>query len=131
MMVYFVSGDLTNLKKEDVRSMEGEQDKDHDSCIDVSDSIFQESQQAPLDLNSVRRAYSELFSLPNDIPYESALVNALTTLANYIQMELQIRGPLANFDDVINVLLIVFEIPALGNNHPLSIEVKVDNFVNN
>lgn len=98
--------------------MEGEQDKDQDSCADISEHEV----QPLLDLGAVRRAYGELFQLPNDIPYESALVNALTTLANYIQIQLQSRGPQANYEDVINVLLIVFEIPALGESNYTNIK---------
>ncbi|XP_044263019.1 ubiquitin-protein ligase E3A [Tribolium madens] len=101
--------DETGLKKEDVRSLEGEKDKDEDSSADTSDGSI-----LPVDLPSVRRAYSALFKLKTSI-FEHSLVNALVTLAGNLQMELPTRKECGNQDDVVNVLLIVFEIPALGS----------------
>jgi hypothetical protein len=97
------------LKKEEVRSLEGEKDKDEDSSAETSDSAI-----LPVDLPSVRRAYSALFKLKTSI-FEHSLVNALVTLAGNLQMELPTRKERGNQDDVVNVLLIVFEIPALGS----------------
>jgi hypothetical protein len=92
-----------------VRSLEGEKDKDEDSSAETSDSAI-----LPVDLPSVRRAYSALFKLKTSI-FEHSLVNALVTLAGNLQMELPTRKERGNQDDVVNVLLIVFEIPALGS----------------
>lgn len=66
-----------------------------------------------MDIPSVRRAYTALFKLKTSI-FENALVNALVTLAGNLQMELPTRKDQDNHDDIVNVLLIVFEIPALG-----------------
>jgi len=66
-----------------------------------------------VDIPSVRRAYAALFKLKTSI-FENALVNALVTLAGNLQMELPTRKDQDNHDDIVNVLLIVFEIPALG-----------------
>lgn len=111
-MIIFVLGDLTKLKKEDVRTMQGEVDKDED-CMASENSKSGQDVRLPLDILSLRRAYKELFMLPSDI-YESALVNALTTLAGYIQIELQRRGATADYQDIIDAIVIVFEIQALG-----------------
>lgn len=106
-----LKGDLSSLKKEDMRSLEGEQDKDEDSCMGATSST--NTKRLPVDLSSVRRAYMALFKLPSSI-FESALVNALVTLAGYLQMDLQTITDSSAIDDIVRVLLIVFEIPALG-----------------
>lgn len=108
-----IKGDLKGLKKEDVRSLEDEKDKDEDACMgspsgDIGKPKF------PVDLPAVRRAYSALFKIPTSV-FENALVNALVTLAGNLQMDLQLRSQSDKIiDKVINALLIVFEIPTLG-----------------
>lgn len=95
-----------------MRSLEGEQDKDEDSCIAASSSS--KRKRVPVDLTAVRRAYNALFKLPSTI-FESALVNALVTLAGYLQISLQtMTDDSDTLDDIVHVLLIIFEIPALG-----------------
>ncbi|XP_018332233.1 ubiquitin-protein ligase E3A [Agrilus planipennis] len=108
------AGDLSGLKKEVVRSLEGEKDKDEDSCMVSPSSDRGTKSNLPVDLPSVRRAYTALFKLPTSI-FENALVNALVTLAGNLQMELTARMNQYSDDDIINTLLIVFEIPALGS----------------
>ncbi|XP_060524478.1 ubiquitin-protein ligase E3A isoform X2 [Cylas formicarius] len=97
------------LKKEEVRYLEGEKDKDEDSSADSS-----KNKLLPVDLSSLRRAYAALFKLKATI-FENALVNALVTLAGNLQMELPMRREKDSYDDILNVLLIVFEIPSLGS----------------
>lgn len=91
-----------------MRSLEGEKDKDEDSCAETSKHVV-----LPVDLPAVRRAFTALFKLKTSI-FENALINALVTLAGNLQMELPTRKERENQDDIVNVLLIVFEIPALG-----------------
>lgn len=99
---------IAGLRKEEVRTLEGEKDKDEDSSSSSSIAI------RPVDLPAVRRAFGALFKLKTSI-FENALVNALVTLAGNLQMELPTRKDCGNQDDVVNVLLIVFEIPTLGS----------------
>lgn len=96
-----------------MRSLEGEKDKDEDSCQDAHPNCSKKN--LPVDLPSVRRAYSALFQLQNTI-FESALVNALVTLAGSLQVELQRKLDNFSTDDIINVLTIIFEIPVLGSS---------------
>lgn len=91
-----------------MRSLEGEKDKDEDSCAESSKYAI-----LPVDLPAVRRAFAALFKLKTSI-FENALINALVTLAGNLQMELPTRKERESQDDIVNVLLIVFEIPALG-----------------
>ncbi|XP_050296568.1 ubiquitin-protein ligase E3A isoform X2 [Anthonomus grandis grandis] len=100
---------LQCLNKEQLRHLEGEKDKDEDSCAETSKTSIR-----PVDLPAVRRAYTALFKLKTSI-FENAMVNALVTLAGNLQMELPIRKEKDSHDDIVNVLLIVFEIPALGS----------------
>lgn len=102
------SDNIAGLRKEEVRTLEGEQDKDEDSSSSSSNVI------RPVDLPAVRRAFGALFKLKTSI-FENALVNALVTLAGNLQMELPTRKDSGNQDDVVNVLLIIFEIPTLGS----------------
>ncbi|XP_074032271.1 ubiquitin protein ligase E3A isoform X2 [Leptinotarsa decemlineata] len=105
----FGSTDVKGLKKEQVRSLEGEKDKDEDCCAESSRNNI-----TPVDIPAVRRAFTALFKLKSSI-FENALVNALVTLAGNLQMELPTRKEMDNQDDIVNVLVIVFEIPALGS----------------
>ncbi|KAK9871311.1 hypothetical protein WA026_011579 [Henosepilachna vigintioctopunctata] len=100
---------IKGLNKEEVRSLEGEKDKDEDSCVEPSKNSL-----PPVDLPAVRRAFAALFKLKTSI-FENALVNALVTLAGNLQVQLPTRKDKDNQDDVVNVLVIVFEIPALGS----------------
>lgn len=106
-------GDFKGISKEVVRSLQGEKDKDEDSCVS-SPAGDRLQPRHPVDLSAVRRAYAALFKVSTSV-FENALVNALVTLAGNLQMELQLRGDKVD-EDIINVLLIVFEIPALGKN---------------
>lgn len=118
--LHLLIGSLTGLKKEDVRSLEGEKDKDEDSSgttrgVDSGTPNDPRSRgRRHVDLPSVRRAYSALFKLSSSI-FENALVNALVTLAGNLHLRLKLRRDGDSNDDVVNVLLIVFEIPALGS----------------
>lgn len=104
-------GDFKGISKEVVRSLQGEKDKDEDSCMSSPTGDRSQPRQ-PVDLSAVRRAYAALFKVSTSV-FENALVNALVTLAGNLQMELQLRGDKVD-EDIINALLIVFEIPALG-----------------
>lgn len=88
------------MKKEEVRSLEGEKDKDEDSSAESRKNTIQ-----PVDIPSVRRAFTALFKLKTSI-FENAMVNALVTLAGNLQMELPTRKDRENQDDIVNVLVI-------------------------
>ncbi|KAL1459581.1 hypothetical protein WDU94_011550 [Cyamophila willieti] len=68
-----------------------------------------------LDLESVRRAYDQLFALPA-VEFENTLIQALVTLSEYINVLLKCGGSSAlNLDSLIHVFLVIFEIPILGS----------------
>uniref|UniRef100_A0A8D8TSC2 Ubiquitin-protein ligase E3A n=1 Tax=Cacopsylla melanoneura TaxID=428564 RepID=A0A8D8TSC2_9HEMI len=68
-----------------------------------------------LDLESVHRAYDQLFALPA-VEFENTLIQALVTLSEYINVLLKCSGSsVLNLDSLIHVFLIIFEIPSLGS----------------
>ncbi|GFG33317.1 hypothetical protein Cfor_09976 [Coptotermes formosanus] len=123
--------DLKNLKKEDVRTMEGDLDKDEDSqevneeggeCSGSSQSWKSSSPSDDLkvDIPSLRRAYKALFEVPGNV-FESALVHALRTLSGNLELDLRLfgRAKTDNAEELLNVFVIVLEIPALGSSEYL------------
>ncbi|XP_069679377.1 ubiquitin-protein ligase E3A isoform X2 [Periplaneta americana] len=129
--------DLKNLKKEDVRIMEGDLDKDEDSqevneeggeCSQSSQS--RKSASCPddlrVDIASLRRAYKALFEVPGSV-FESALVHALRTLSGNLEIDLRVfgRAKRDNAEDLLNVFVIVLEIPALGSSEYLEMALPL------
>lgn len=102
-----------DMDKEAIRSIQGE-DKEEDSS-ELSPTV-PNNDDTSVDLPSVRRAFNALWSVPGGA-FESALVNALVTLADNIELDLRVFRikPWENMDNLLHVFLIVFEIPMLGN----------------
>ncbi|KYQ55296.1 Ubiquitin-protein ligase E3A [Trachymyrmex zeteki] len=112
-----------DLNKEAVRSLQGE-DKEEDSS-DPSPTV-PNNDDTSVDLPSVRRAFEALWSLPGEV-FESALVNALVTLADDIELDLRVFRMVRwdSMDSLLNVFLIVFEIPMLGNSEYLELALHM------
>lgn len=66
----------------------------------------------PLDLASLRRAYSRLADVP-DQPFQGALINALLALAPTVDRDIRYRGALDRDPNYILVFVVVLEIPML------------------
>ncbi|XP_043506226.1 ubiquitin-protein ligase E3A [Polistes fuscatus] len=113
-----------DLNKEAVRSLQGE-DKEEDSS-DPSPTVPPNDDDTSVDLLAVRRAFKALWTLPGKA-FESALVNALVTLADTIELHLRVFGktPPHSMDSLLNVFLIVFEIPMLGNSEYLELALHM------
>ncbi|XP_015119706.1 ubiquitin-protein ligase E3A [Diachasma alloeum] len=107
-------GPPSDLNKEAVRALQGE-DKEVDSS-DPSPSV-PHPDDTSVDLEAVRRSFAALWSISGE-EFESALVNALVTLADNIELDLRVFGimPSDSTDTLLNVFLIVFEIPVLGSS---------------
>ncbi|XP_024945758.1 ubiquitin-protein ligase E3A [Cephus cinctus] len=112
-----------DLSKEAVRSLQGE-DKEEDSS-DPSPAVPYPD-DTNVDLPAVRRAFAALWSLPGEA-FESALVHALVTLADNIELDLRVFGkmPSDSTDSLLNVFLIVFEIPVLGSSEYLELALHM------
>ncbi|KAK6637179.1 hypothetical protein RUM44_007593 [Polyplax serrata] len=133
--------DLKRLKKEDVRTLEGDLDKDED-CRELelekekqltlpyvlqlgensnSRTAMKRSKlvDTSVDVASLRRAYSHLFKLPLKI-FEGALVNAIVTLTGNLEIQLKLLGSSnkkkTEDEDLLNIFVIITEIPILGSS---------------
>ena len=129
MVLSFRKGSDSSSSKEEVRSMEVDQDKDEKerdpdkdmddedmlevetSCDRSKEFVLQED-EVTADLESVRQAYTELFSIP-DHPFQAALINAVTTLSRDLELALKFHKPCEQDPNFINIFLIVMEIPSL------------------
>lgn len=139
-----------DLNKEAVRSLQGE-DKDEDSSDPTP--VISHPDDTSVDLRAVRRAFTALWTLPGNCcsffcyntlfllkkllikkkiillgeAFESALVHALVTLADNIELDLRVFGIMAHHstDSLLNVFLIVFEIPVLGNSEYLELALHM------
>ncbi|XP_026674769.1 ubiquitin-protein ligase E3A isoform X1 [Ceratina calcarata] len=112
-----------DMDKEAIRSIQGE-DKEEDSS-EPSPTV-PNNDDTSVDLPAVRRAFAALWSLPGEV-FKSALVNALVTLADNIELDLRVFRimPWDNMDSLLNVFLIVFEIPMLGNSEYLELALHM------
>ncbi|CAD1473457.1 unnamed protein product, partial [Heterotrigona itama] len=112
-----------DMDKEAIRSIQGE-DKEEDSS--EPSPIVPNNDDTSIDLPAVRRAFAALWSLPGEV-FKSALVNALVTLADNIELDLRVFRimPWDNMDSLLNVFLIVFEIPMLGNSEYLELALHM------
>lgn len=119
---------LTSLLKEDLQAMEGDPDKDTDStqvgeenvsnantCSELADK--EDSNLKPsditVDIDAVRRVYRKMFAIPN-LPFQDALVNAMTILSQNLQFEIKYNN-LENTENFLNSFVILMEIPELQN----------------
>lgn len=108
--------------KEQERSREEDQDRDVDesrrSRSPSPSSLFQflsprkEQLDCSLDFDAVNRTFKRLFAIP-DLPFQSALINALNCLSREIEMELKYKNPFETDPSYLNVFLITMEIPTL------------------
>ena len=78
----------------------------------ASASVIDESVDLSVDLGAVRRTYDLLMDIP-ELPYQGALVNALTSLSKSVEMELRYRRPIDQNPHYLNIFVIVMELPLL------------------
>lgn len=109
---------IGNLTKEDIRAIEGDQDKDFDSKDDKrveNPSVILKPDEITIDLESLRRAYNELFAIPK-LPFQGALINALRMLYENAELDLRYHKKYEEDPNYLNIFLIVLEIPILNND---------------
>lgn len=107
--------DLTNLKKEDFRVLEGDPDKDIDSsCATQNESSVSTGltpvdncpeRKKELDVLQVRRALKRLYEVPNDT-FEASMVNGLRTLSQALEIDLRVYKIKGALDDVVIIYLL-------------------------
>ncbi|KAG1673143.1 Ubiquitin-protein ligase E3A [Nymphon striatum] len=111
----------SNLLKEEIREIEGDQDKDHDSmdicdCDSEKPDIYLKSDEESLDLASLRRCYQQLFEI-KDHPFQNSLINALMMLFETAFIDLKIKSEtIAGNSNYLNMFVIISELPCLHND---------------
>ncbi|XP_055378771.1 ubiquitin-protein ligase E3A [Condylostylus longicornis] len=105
-----VSADLKSLKKEDIRSLESDPDKDEDSC--ASENAIEEEEEFKIDIESLRRSMEKLFSL--DCPIYEALNNGLHSLSILLTVDLMTTEKKDYIENVIYIMVLVYEIMAMA-----------------
>ncbi|XP_049865182.1 ubiquitin-protein ligase E3A isoform X2 [Pectinophora gossypiella] len=109
--------------RRDSNSGEGSSSQDKESkamCSSTDPDKDVDSVAGPeLDVESCRRAFQYLAKVPSEY-YSSALVTALTTLAENMEIDLRITKKM-NVDDAVKCFIIAFEVPDLGCSDYLEI----------
>lgn len=84
------------------------------SADDLSRGDVSQWQDSPftVDMESLHRAYSQLLSLP-DLPFQGALINALTSLSRALQMDFKYHHVVDKSPNLINIFVIIMEYPNL------------------
>ena len=109
--------------KEEIKSMEGEDDKDIDEKEDAESgetiptrtrmhTLESSNPEINVDLDSLRRSYSLLNKIP-DQPFERAFINALMALSGTVVMDLKHTKQLEKNPNYLNIFVIIMEIPFL------------------
>lgn len=121
VMLSKAPSNLENLKKEDIRTLQGDLDKDEDSQEEAErtgecSSHCQSSgpDDINVDLESLRRTYAALFSIDIKV-FESALINALVTLTGMVEIDLKVFHTCNDEPNLINIFLIMLELPCLAS----------------
>jgi len=110
--------ELKKMTKEEVRSLEGENEKDVDSS-EAEKAKKPASKdtgkvcQCTVDIEALRRSYDKLFALENSI-FESGLVNALVMLCSNLEMDLKCKPNIDQELNFLNLYEIILELPVLG-----------------
>ena len=139
----FLKCESPNISKEELHSMEVDMDKDTDDrasdmetetgdlegAEEQSPSLLNDESpghghvklkhdEVSVDVASMRRAFSKLFSLP-DTPFQSSLSNALRSLARTVEMELRYHQAYERNNEYLNIFIIVFEILTMDSRGDL------------
>lgn len=113
--------DLKNLKKEDLRTLEGDPDKDEDSSAEKSTEI-KENHHTTVDLDSLRRAMKALYKAKSSV--FGPINNALQSLGETLSVELRVQlTQKEDIEQIITVFVIVFEVLLIGTTEFLEISL--------
>lgn len=104
--------DLKSIKKEDLRTLEGDLDKDEDSSADKEDAAAPHN--TTVDLPSLRRSIQKLFEC--ECPIYEALNNGLHSLAIVLSVDLRLATQKTQIEKSIHVFVIVFEIMTMASS---------------
>ncbi|XP_058835486.1 ubiquitin-protein ligase E3A isoform X2 [Topomyia yanbarensis] len=113
--------DLKNLKKEDLRALEGDLDKDEDSSAEKMPET-KEKHHTSVDLVSLRRAMKTLYEQKNSVfgPINNALQSAGEALSIDLRVLLTQKE---DIEEIITVFVIIFEVLLIGTAEFLEISL--------
>ena len=91
-------------------------------CCSLGASFSGESHRTPgtssslatINIRSIRRAFTELFSIP-ELPFQSALVNGVFNMSRILDNDLRSTKFFVHRPDYVNVFIIIMEIPVLDS----------------
>lgn len=114
-------GDLKNLKKEDLRTLEGDLDKDEDSSAEKVPET-KENHHTTVDLASLRRSMKALYEAKSSV--FGPINNALQALGESLSVELRVHlTKKEDIEQVISVFVIVFEVLQIGTAEFLEVSL--------
>ncbi|XP_055535236.1 ubiquitin-protein ligase E3A isoform X1 [Wyeomyia smithii] len=113
--------DLKMLKKEDLRTLEGDLDKDEDSLAEKLPDT-KEKHHTSVDLNSLRRSMKSLYDRKSSV--FGPINNALQSLGESLSIELRVQlTQKEDIEQVITVFIIVFEVLQIGTAEFLEVSL--------
>lgn len=113
--------DLRNLKKEDLRTLEGDLDKDEDSSAEKVPEA-KENHHTTVDLVSLRRSMKALYEAKSSV--FGPINNALQALGETLSIELRVHlTKKEDIEQVISVFVIVFEVLQIGTAEFLEVSL--------
>lgn len=108
-----VPQDPKDMKKEDIRSLEGDLDKDED-CSDLRDQEeIEDPTKTTIDFPGLRRSMKKLYEKNSEV--FGTLNNALESLATTLLVDLRISKNKEHLEETITVFIILFEIFQIGS----------------
>lgn len=121
--------DLKTLTKEELRTLEDDQDKDEDSCAEKVEAPL-EPHHTTIDFESLRRSMKMLFALDDSntdkvYPIFDILNSVLGTLAFCLPFDLQCTSKKEKIERIITVVVMVFDLMCLGKIILFKLEVRV------
>ncbi|XP_055592376.1 ubiquitin-protein ligase E3A isoform X2 [Uranotaenia lowii] len=113
--------DLKNLKKEDLRTLEGDLDKDEDSSAEQVPEV-KDKHYTSVDLASLRRSISWLLKQKSSV--FGPINNALQSLGQSLSIDLRVHlTQNEDIEQVITALVIVFEVFQIGTAEFLEVSM--------
>ncbi|XP_065079468.1 ubiquitin-protein ligase E3A [Ochlerotatus camptorhynchus] len=114
--------DLKNLKKEDLRTLEGDLDKDEDSCAEKAPPETKERHYTTVDLVSLRRSMKALYEANSSV--FGPINNALQSLGETLSVELRVHlTQKVDLEEIVTVFVIVFEVLQIGTAEFLEVSL--------
>lgn len=107
------------LTKEQLRTLEDDQDKDEDSCADIASPPVQELYRTPVDMVSVRRSFRMLFEITDPGRRERILKTLNSVLCNLLEclpLDIQCTMSKQKVENIFTACIVILDIFCLGES---------------